>query len=157
MTWLWLNHDSRELEGLLAIGLEGLKVLYWCSPGYPGYPSNALPVLVYSFSNQNSYFTFVVTVLISITHLIKVMIFSEILRMLQNFFFVSTAEASSQQFFGALSCIWAEILSWYHKVGSAALEKNVHFVRIWHAPPLILVQSAKKMPSCTIIIIPNSR
>ena len=127
MTWLWLNHDSRELEGLLAIGLEGLKVLYWCSPGYPGYPSNALPVLVYSFSDQNSYFTFVVTVLISITHLIKVMIFSEMLRMLQNFFFVSAAEASSQQFFGALSCIWAEILSWYHKVGSAVLEKKCTF------------------------------
>ena len=68
---------------------------YWCSPDYPGYPSNALPVLVYSFSNQNSYFTFVVLVLISITHLIKVMIFSEILRMLQNFFFVSAAAAAA--------------------------------------------------------------
>ena len=25
---------------------------YWCSPGYPGYPSNALPVCIYTNSNK---------------------------------------------------------------------------------------------------------
>ena len=54
---------------------------------------DVLEFSVYFF--QTRIYTYVVVVLISITHLIKVMIFSEMLRMLQNFFFVSAAAAEA--------------------------------------------------------------